>query len=78
MSLVHFEINFYYVFPIAQQRTKDPNMEHVKIVTQSIADRFNCKIESDYIIDQDAILTCSEEDFIILMLTCPGAVKQSW
>jgi hypothetical protein len=77
MSLVHFEINFYYVFPIAQQQYKDPTMEHVKIVTQSIADRFNCKIASDYVIDHDAILTCSEEDFIILMLTCPNAVKPS-
>lgn len=77
MSLVHFEINFYYIYPIAKQRAKDPTMEHIKIVTQSLADRFNCKIESDYVIDRDAILTCSEEDFIILMLTCPNAVKQS-
>lgn len=63
---------------MAKHYSKDPTMIHVKMVTESLAERFNCKIESDYVITQDAILTCSEEDFIILMLVCPEIVKQSW
>jgi hypothetical protein len=78
LSLVHFEVNFFYIYPIAKHYSKNPTMVHVKMVTESLAKRFKCNIESDYTLEQDAILTCSDEDFIILMLVCPEIVKQSW
>lgn len=50
-----------------------PNQHSIRKVAYNFAGRFNC---DTHFLGSYLEFSCSEEDFTIIMLTCPDAVKE--